>query len=200
MEETCRKTVTKTTTGTGSWGLVLAKHYFKASKVYTTCSEKNFDYVKKLGATRPINYNTENFADVIRREEEGRPLTFVLDCVGGSQVMDGSLELLDGTGTFVTIAMGSDFESNPSISGALGFGSKIAWQKLKSVFSNSPSCYMLMAKPDGPALQPVVNWVGENGFQKSITLNKFPLAEVAAAHSLSISRRAVGKIVIDISN
>jgi len=47
--------------------------------IFTTCSAENFDFVKKLGADYPINY--ENYIEVIGRETNGRGVDLVLDTI-----------------------------------------------------------------------------------------------------------------------
>ena len=64
--------------GTGSWGVLLAKHYYKCAKVFATCSTKNVSYVQSLGADRVIDYTTEQFEQVCKDEN----IDVVIDTVG----------------------------------------------------------------------------------------------------------------------
>jgi NADPH:quinone reductase len=70
--------------------------------VYTTCSAKNFDFVKKLGADYPIDYKHENYIEVIGRETNGRGVDLVLDTVGGNTI-ERSSEVIRPFGKLVTI-------------------------------------------------------------------------------------------------
>jgi NADPH2:quinone reductase len=61
--------------GCGGIAIQLAKA--AGAKVYTTASAKNHDYVRKLGADRPIDYNEEDFAEILHNEAEGADLVLV---------------------------------------------------------------------------------------------------------------------------
>jgi len=58
-----------------SFGLQLAKHL--DARVITTCSAANADYVKSLGADQVIDYNKEDFTQVVKDCDA------VFDTVGG---------------------------------------------------------------------------------------------------------------------
>ncbi|KAJ5826941.1 Polyketide synthase enoylreductase [Penicillium robsamsonii] len=57
-------------------------------EVVTTASPKNFDYVKKLGATHVFDYKSETVVDDISAVVKGLPLA------GGYSIGDGSIDLL----------------------------------------------------------------------------------------------------------
>jgi NADPH:quinone reductase-like Zn-dependent oxidoreductase len=61
--------------GVASFGLQLAKHL--GARVITTCSAANADYVKSLGADQVIDYNKEDFTQVVKDCDA------VFDTVGG---------------------------------------------------------------------------------------------------------------------
>jgi len=66
------------TTATGLAGLQIARA-LGASRVACTCSERNFDLVRSLGATDPIDYRTKDWRD----EMQDGKFDVVYDCVGG---------------------------------------------------------------------------------------------------------------------
>ncbi len=61
--------------GVASFGLQLAKHL--GARVISTCSAANIDYVKSLGADQVIDYNKEDFTQVLKDCDA------VFDTVGG---------------------------------------------------------------------------------------------------------------------
>lgn len=61
---------------TGSWGIQFAKH--AGCFVATTCSEKNVEYVKSIGADQVIDYGKENWVEAL----QGQNFDAVYDCVG----------------------------------------------------------------------------------------------------------------------
>jgi NADPH2:quinone reductase len=70
--------------GVGHFAIQLAKA--AGAFIYTTCGEYDFDFVKQLGADRPIDYHDEDFAQIISDETRGRGVDLVFDCVGGELV------------------------------------------------------------------------------------------------------------------
>jgi NADPH:quinone reductase-like Zn-dependent oxidoreductase len=53
-------------------------------EVITVASPKNFDYVKRLGASQVFDYNSHTVVEEILGAFQGKALTGVLDCIGGS--------------------------------------------------------------------------------------------------------------------
>jgi len=84
--------------GTGSAGIQLAKA-LGATKVITTCSGANSDYVKSLGADQVIDYHKANWWDVLL---DGS-VNVVYDTVGQSGTGDHAMAKLAPGGYFVSI-------------------------------------------------------------------------------------------------
>lgn len=51
-------------------------------EVITTASEKNFEYVKKLGASHAFDYNSATISSDLLSSLEGKTLAGTLDCIG----------------------------------------------------------------------------------------------------------------------
>lgn len=68
--------------GVGGFAIQLAK-YFGVDKIITSCSAKNHDYVRDLGATHVVDYNDGNVAEQILAITDGKGVEVALDCVGG---------------------------------------------------------------------------------------------------------------------
>jgi NADPH:quinone reductase-like Zn-dependent oxidoreductase len=81
--------------GVAGFAIQLAKHI--GATVVTTASARNHDYVKKLGADRVIDYNTEDFT------KTAGPCDVVFDTVGG-EVQVRSYQVLKPGGRLVWIA------------------------------------------------------------------------------------------------
>lgn len=85
--------------GVGSMAIQFAKH--AGAKTATTCSSKNFDYVKKLGADYPIDYTKENVGAAIKKfAPDGVDVVF--DTMGG-QILRDSYAYLKPNGRIVGI-------------------------------------------------------------------------------------------------
>jgi NADPH:quinone reductase-like Zn-dependent oxidoreductase len=81
--------------GVAGFAIQLAKHL--GATVITTASARNHDYVRRLGADRVIDYNQEDFAQVVA------DCDVVFDTVGGD-VQTRSYEVLKPGGRLVWIA------------------------------------------------------------------------------------------------
>jgi NADPH2:quinone reductase len=55
-------------------------------KIIATSSKNNFDYVKQLGATHTIDYNSENLEERIKELTDGNGIDVWIDLVGKSSV------------------------------------------------------------------------------------------------------------------
>lgn len=67
--------------GTGGMAIQLAK--LRGATVITTCSARNADYVRRLGADHVIDYAREDPATRVRELTAGRGVDAILDTVGG---------------------------------------------------------------------------------------------------------------------
>lgn len=90
------------TSGIGTVAIMLAKAF--GSKVFTTAgSDEKCARASELGADIAINYRTEDFVEVVRRETDGRGVDVILDMVGGDYT-DRNLQILAVEGRLVQIA------------------------------------------------------------------------------------------------
>merc|ERR1712000_157530 len=79
--------------GVGSYAVGLAKE--AGATVIGTCSARNFDYVKSLGASDVRDYNEEDYLKGIEAD-------IVFDCAGGKSTTD-ALAVLKPDGIIVSI-------------------------------------------------------------------------------------------------
>jgi NADPH:quinone reductase-like Zn-dependent oxidoreductase len=92
--------------GVGGFGLQLAAYI--GATVITTASEHNTAYVKELGASHVIDYNTEDISQRIDDLTDGRGVAAVLDTIGSESATAGT-ELLAFGGGISCIAGMPDF-------------------------------------------------------------------------------------------
>lgn len=90
--------------GVGGFGVMVTKH--AGCTVYATCSTRNVDYVRSLGADHVIDYTKERFEDVVP------PCDVVFDTVGG-EVQERSFGLLKPGGRLAWIARGLEGADPP---------------------------------------------------------------------------------------
>lgn len=70
--------------GTGNVAIQLAKKM--GLRVVTTCSSKNTEFVKSLGADEVIDYRTEHVLEKVLISHYA-PYAVILDCVGGTELL-----------------------------------------------------------------------------------------------------------------
>ncbi|CAF4550220.1 unnamed protein product [Rotaria sp. Silwood2] len=136
---------------TGFFAIQLAKAV--GAQVATTCSQRNFSLLQKLGYTITenkdevnndqqqilvIDYNVKDFG----QELKGQDYDVVYDCVGGGQQWISAQQILKQGGQFITI-VGDDTKSVISLKSIATVGSSVINRKFWSVFSSSHHGYIL---------------------------------------------------------
>ncbi|MBD2033841.1 zinc-dependent alcohol dehydrogenase family protein [Leptolyngbya sp. FACHB-321] len=86
--------------GVGSIAIQLAKAM--GAYVFATCSSKNVDFVKEIGADRPIDYKNENYVEVICQATGNQGVDLVLDTIGGTTI-ERSFEIIRPFGRLVSV-------------------------------------------------------------------------------------------------
>ena len=163
--------------GVGSFAIQLAKAI--GAYVFTTCSARNHDLVEKLGADCIIDYQTEDYMTVIKRETQGRGVDLVLDTIGGTMIQS-SLEIIRSYGRFVSIV---DVATPQSL--------LAAWNKnltLHFVFTSQQSNKLNLLKR-----------LIERKQLFSIIDRVMPLHQIAKAHQCLENGGTRGKIVLQVS-
>ncbi|MBK19066.1 MAG: NADPH:quinone reductase [Rhodospirillaceae bacterium] len=153
--------------GVASFAIQLAKHL--GAHVVSTTSAANVDYVKDLGADEVINYNAQDFREVVSDCDA------VFDTVGGD-VAKGAFDVLKKGGRAAFIASGSNGLESPS----------------DDYISLRPDVYR-----DRPHLERIVELIGE-GATVAPAVKLFSLDEAVEAQKLSESRHFRGKLVFKI--
>ncbi|CAF0897810.1 unnamed protein product [Rotaria sp. Silwood1] len=136
---------------TGFFAIQLAKAV--GAQVATTCSQRNFNFLKQLGYTITenkdeinndqqqilvIDYNAKDFG----QELKGHNYDVVYDCVGGEQQWISAQQILKQGGQFITI-VGDDTKSTISLKSVATGGASLINRKFWSVFSSSHHGYIL---------------------------------------------------------
>lgn len=89
--------------GTGVYAIQIAKKYLGVNTVIGTCSQKNEEFVKELGADDVIDYTKESVLEGLRRLRPTQGYDVIYDCVGGTELIPHLVELLSKNGAYVTI-------------------------------------------------------------------------------------------------
>lgn len=174
--------------GVGTIAIQLARHL--GARVVTTCSAGNAELVRSLGAERVIDHRVERFDDVLSG------LDVVLDSLGGD-AKRRALGVLRRGGRLVSL--NTDLPAltarhGPHL-GALVAAARIAAIGLRGRFGFGVRVQHALRPSDGMLLAEIGALV-DAGVIRPVIDRVLPLEEIAAAHAISESGRARGKIVI----
>jgi NADPH2:quinone reductase len=159
------------------------------SKVYTTAgSDEKCKFCEELGASKAINYNTEDFSEAITKLTNGKGVNVILDMIGGDYIApnikslanDGRLVFINTMkGKIVTIDLAEVMRKRIYVTGSMLRSREVAF---KSAIATKleEHIWPLMA----------------SGKIKPVVYKVFPAAEAADAHRLMESSTHMGKIVI----
>ena len=176
--------------GVGAFAIQLAKHI--GATVITTCSAKNADFARELGADRVIDYTKEKFEDV------AGDVDLVLDSVG-EPAWVGNLRVTKRGGRISNITI--DVTRHVERFGAFFSLFTLAWTMLAihvmPWIRKGVRLRHVVKRCDGVQLGEITALV-ERGAIKPTIDRVLPLAEVAEAHRLSETHRARGKIVLSV--
>ncbi len=151
--------------GVGTFAIQIAKHV--GAHVATTCSGRNADLVKRLGADVVIDYETEQFDELLSDYD------VVFDMLGGD-TMKRSFKVLKKGGMMVSIK-GQDTDNL-----AAEHGVRFEW---------------FLMEPDGEMLGELGALI-DTGAVKPVIGKTFPMEQSAAAYEELANGDSVGKIVV----
>jgi NADPH2:quinone reductase len=154
----------------------------------TAGSEDKCRACVELGASRAINYRTEDFVAVIKEATSGRGVDVILDMVGGDYV-PREIECLADDGRLVLIALLGGSKAQLDLAALLRRRLTVTASTLRprsSAFKGAIA----------ERLRSVVWPLLEVGRIKPMLYKTFPLADAAAAHALMESSQHIGKIVL----
>lgn len=175
--------------GIGVTAIQLAKAF--GARVFTTAgSDEKCAFCLSLGAEKAINYNREDFVEVLREATGGLGVDLILDMVGGEYI-DRNIRICAEDGRIVQIAF------------LRGAKAQVDFMRLmlKRITLTGST---LRARP--PAIKAEIAQYLEaqvwpllaSGAIKPIVDSTFPLAEAATAHVRMESNDHIGKIVLTV--
>ncbi len=177
--------------GVGSFAIQLAKHL--GARVITTCSAKNADFVKGLGADVAVDYTTQKFEDF-------GPVDFVLDSLGEAALARHAKVIRrGGRMSNITVDLPKHVEKYGPFFSLFTIAAVMIWVHLWPLLRAGIRVRHVIKRSDGDQLQQIARLV-EAGAIKPVIDRTFQLAQLAEAHRLSETHRARGKIVIHVSD
>jgi NADPH:quinone reductase-like Zn-dependent oxidoreductase len=174
--------------GVGSVAIQLAKHL--GAYVATSCSERNLELVRSLGADEAIDYRKQKVEEVLSGYDvaidavtaDGREKTLSVLKDGGFLVMlnSGIPENVKAHGPVLGLAA--------AVLDSAGF-------TIKTMVTRRIRVSHVLRKSDGETLQKITELV-ESGAIRPLVDSVHPLERISDAHARSESGRARGKIVV----
>ena len=174
--------------GVGSFAIQLAKHL--GATVATTCSAKNAELVRGLGADRVVDYTKASFADVLSEVD------LVLDSVGESAYADNlRVTRRGGRISNITVDVAGHVERHGPLLSLFTLAGRLLVMHVEPWLRRRIRFRHVVKRSDGAQLARIAALVEEGAIRPTVD-RVLPLAEAAEAHRLSETNRTRGKIVL----
>lgn len=177
--------------GVGSVAIQLARHL--GAEISTTCSGRNAEWVRSLGADRVVDYRTEEFDQVLP------PQDVILECLGG-ETLTRSLTLLRRGGRLSSINSGMPANVKkwgPILGLLVTFAQNLKIMVVQRLLYGVKFA-MVLRQPD-PAVLSRIAELADAGTIKPQIDREVPLEDIADAHRYGETGRARGKIVVRVA-
>ncbi len=156
--------------GVGTFAVQLAKDH--GAYVIGTASAKNHEYLRELGADVPIDYHTQDLADIVCNQEQRRA-DVVFDCIGGGALSES--QKLTKAGSRNVSIVDTD-----------------AVQNLKDADKHAQFVFV---EPNAEQLSRITHMIDSDRITTTISAT-YPLEEAVKAHEQIASGHTRGKIVL----
>ena len=171
--------------GIGITAIQLAK--IIGAEVYTTVgNQEKQDAVVALGATRAVNYKTEDFAEVLK--DVG--IDVILDMIGGDYY-EKNIDIMNPDGRLVYINSMGGAKVTANLM-------KIMQKRITVTGSTLRAREYEFKRALTEDITRIVLPILEAGHFKPVIYQVFPLAEADKAHELMESSEHIGKIVLEV--
>jgi NADPH:quinone reductase len=175
--------------GIGTTAIQLAKAL--GHRVFVTAgSDEKCAACEKLGAEKAINYNTEDFVDVVKKLTDGRGVNVILDMVGGDYI-PRELNALAEEGRIVLIAFQRGMQASVDLGLIMRRRLTVTGSTLRARDENFKTTVANAVKDE---VWPLL----EAGKIAPVISATFPLAQTADAHRLMESSQHIGKIILKV--
>ncbi len=160
------------------------------SPLFVTASAKKTERVAALGATHVINYQSQDFAEVIKDLTKGRGVDVILDHIG-APYLASNLKCLAVNGTLVLIGVMGGVKSELNLAQLMVRRQKIAGSVLR------PRPLAEKAQIIARFADDVLNLFKERQIIPLVD-QVFPLEDVCKAHQMMESSDHFGKLVLQV--
>lgn len=167
--------------GTGTAAIQIAK-MIGARVITTAGTDDKLEKARELGADVLINYTVDDFLKIVRKETDNRGVDLIFDHVG-PEIFDKNIRALARGGRYVTCGSTTGGSANLDMR-------RLFFRNLKLLGSTMGGL--------GEMLQ-IWRFIGQ-GRLRPIVDKVFTLEEVGLAHEYLESRKAFGKVVVEITD
>jgi len=188
--------------GVGIAAVQLAKAH--GLEIYGTAGPTKQEYLRKIGVDHAIDYEKNNFVDVVQKfAPDG--IEMVMDAIGGKSFAD-SYKCLGPTGRLVvygfSAAAGADGKKN-AIRGAKALLQTPRFHPLKLMARNISIIGVNLGRMParGALLRGELDEIFKlysAGKAKPVIGKTFPLADAASAHKYIHARKNIGKVILTV--
>jgi len=173
------------TSGVGTLATQLLTSF--GHEVYVTCGDdKKCAFARTLGAKAAINYRTEDFVEVVKRETGGKNVDLIIDMAGGTYA-SANLDALASGGTVVHLSSGGGSYCPPlakiMVKSARLTGSRLRPVSIEKKAQMAAEFHAQVWPLLGSKIRPVIDSV-------------FALHEAADAHRAMERNTHIGKIML----
>ncbi|KAI8977168.1 NADPH:quinone reductase-like protein [Mycotypha africana] len=181
--------------GVGIAAIQLAK-YFGANHIFVTVgSDEKVKFCEELGATKAVNYKTQNWSEVILKETDNKGVDIVIDFIG-KNYWNQNMQVLGLDGHMVILAyMSGTMVENFDISVMLRKRLRIEGSALRS------RTVEYQRKLRDAVYDQVVkeHFAEENGGLKIYVDKVFDWKDIGNAHRYLESNQSMGKIIVKVT-
>ena len=175
--------------GIGTTAIQLAKAL--GHRVFVTAgSDEKCAACEKLGAEKAINYNKEDFVEVVKKLTDGRGVNVILDMVGGDYI-PRELNALAEEGRIVLIAFQRGMQASVDLGLIMRRRLTVTGSTLRA---RDEDFKTLVANAVKGKVWPLL----EAAKIAPVVSATFPMAQAADAHRLMESSQHIGKIILTI--
>lgn len=160
------------------------------ARVFGTASGGKLEGLRELGLSPdvPIDYRTESFREVVRRETEGAGVDVILDTVGAPYWTDNVASLAE-LGRLVLIGLLGGSRAEADLGALLRRRIRVVGTVLRA---RSLGEKLLLAREVGKHVLPAL----AEGRLRPVVDRSFPLSRAAEAHAYMHQNRNLGKILL----
>jgi putative PIG3 family NAD(P)H quinone oxidoreductase len=177
------------TSGIGTTAVQLAKAW--GARVFATAgSEEKARACERLGAVRGIDYRTEDFVEVTRKETDGKGVDVILDMVGASY-LSRNLEALAVEGRLVVISLIGGARTELNLNTVMSKRLTITGSTLRI---RTVAQKAIVAEAVRRNVWPLLS----SGRVRPVIHATFPLADASEAHRVMETSQHIGKIVLTV--